>query len=170
MFDHIKSSCSYISCQVCFIHTQQNQFVFIEEILLAHPHLDYQMTSTNFLNISFVYKASLHLWITYLDQWQLISCLRPHITLRPRQNERHFTDDIYRCTFLNENFRILNKTSLKYVPLAILTDNMAALVQIMIGAKPLSEPLFHRLLTHIWVTWPQWVKLTWMKVNASMDK
>ena len=37
-------------------------------------------------------------------------------TLRPRQNGRHFTDDIFKCMFLNENFRILNEISLKYVP------------------------------------------------------
>ena len=25
-------------------------------------------------------------------------------TLRPRQNDRHFPDDIFECIFLNENF------------------------------------------------------------------
>ena len=37
-------------------------------------------------------------------------------TLRPRWNGRHFADDIFKCTSLNENFRILHKISLKYVP------------------------------------------------------
>ena len=45
---------------------------------------------------------------------------------------------------LNENFWILNKISLKYVPLGVI-DNMAALVQIKAwhrpGDKPLSEPM-----------------------------
>ena len=38
----------------------------------------------------------------------------PHIlnTLRPRQNGRHFTDDIFKCIFLYENIWI----SLKFVP------------------------------------------------------
>ena len=50
----------------------------------------------------------------------------PHCvnTLRLRQNGRHFLDDIFKCISLNENFWILNKISLKYVPMA-LTDNMA---------------------------------------------
>ena len=40
-------------------------------------------------------------------------------------------------------------------------NNIPALVQIMAwrrpGDKPLSEPMMVRLLTHICVTWPQWV-------------
>ena len=48
----------------------------------------------------------------------------------PRHNGRHFPEDIFKCIFLRENFWILNKISLKYVP-DDLIDNMAALVQIM---------------------------------------
>ena len=44
----------------------------------------------------------------------------------------------------NENFQILKKVSLKYVPWGLI-DNMEALVQIMAccwaGTKPLSEPM-----------------------------
>ena len=36
-------------------------------------------------------------------------------TLRPRQNGRHFADDIYKCIFLNENVWISIKISLKFV-------------------------------------------------------
>ena len=36
-------------------------------------------------------------------------------TLRPEQNGRHFTDDIFNCNFFNENFRISIKISLKFV-------------------------------------------------------
>ena len=54
------------------------------------------------------------------------------------------TDDIFKRISLNENFQILNKISLKYVPLGLI-DNMAALVWIMAwrrtGDKPLSEPM-----------------------------
>ena len=50
---------------------------------------------------------------------------------------------------------------LKFVPKGPI-NNIPALVQIMAwrrpGAKPLSEPMMVRLLTHIWVTRPQWVK------------
>ena len=35
--------------------------------------------------------------------------------LRPRQNGRHFPDDIFKCIFVNENARISIKISLKFV-------------------------------------------------------
>ena len=82
-------------------------------------------------------------------------------TLRPRQNRRHFADDIFKCIFLNENARISLKISLKFVPM-VRINNIPALVQIMawrrLGAKPLSEPMMVSLLTHICITRPQWVK------------
>ena len=81
-------------------------------------------------------------------------------TLRPRQNGRHFPDDIFKCIFLNENVWIPNKISLKFVPKGSI-NNIPALVQIMAwrrpGDKPLSEPMLVSLLTHICVTRPQWV-------------
>ena len=43
------------------------------------------------------------------------------------QNDRHFTDDIFKCIFLSENVRILVKTSLKFVPQGPI-DNIPALV------------------------------------------
>ena len=82
------------------------------------------------------------------------------ITLRPRQNGRHFADDIFKCIFLNENVWIPNKISLKCVPKGPI-NNIPSLVQIMVwrcpGAKPLSEPMMVSLLTHICVIRPQWV-------------
>ena len=82
-------------------------------------------------------------------------------TLRPRQNGRHFPDDIFKRIFLNENEWILIKISLKFVPKGPINNN-PALVQIMAwrqsGDKPLSEPMMVSLLTHICVTRPQWVK------------
>ena len=81
-------------------------------------------------------------------------------TLRPRQNGRHFADDIFKRIFLNENARISIKISLKFVPKGPI-NNIPALVQIMAwhrtGDKPLSEPMMGSLLTHICVTRPQWV-------------
>ena len=76
-------------------------------------------------------------------------------TLRPRQNGRHFTDDIFKCIFLNENVRIPIKISLKFVPKGQI-NNIRTLVQIMAwrltGDKPLSEPMMVILPTHICVT------------------
>ena len=53
-------------------------------------------------------------------------------------------DAVSKCIFLNENRRILNKISLKFIREGLI-DNMPALVQIMAwcrtGNKPLSEPV-----------------------------
>ena len=82
-------------------------------------------------------------------------------TLRPKQNGRHFADDIFKCIFLNENDWISLTISLKFVPKGPI-NNIPALVQIMawrrLGDKPLSEPMMVSLPTHICVTRPQWVK------------
>ena len=73
-------------------------------------------------------------------------------TFRPRQNGRHFADDIFNSIFLNENVWIPIKISLKFV-LKDPINNIPALVQIMAwrrpGDKPLSEPMIVNLLTHI---------------------
>ena len=87
-----------------------------------------------------------------------VSCSSTHCpsvnTLRPRQDGRHFADDIFTCIFFNENCCILIKFSL---------DNDPSLVQIMAwrrsGDKPLSEPMMISSPTHRCVTRPQWVKL-----------
>ena len=82
-------------------------------------------------------------------------------TLRPRQNGRHFTDHIFKCIFLNKDIWILIDVSLKFVSKCSI-NNISALVQIMAwrrpGNKPLPEPMMVRLLMHICVTRPQWVK------------
>ena len=81
--------------------------------------------------------------------------------LRPRQNGRHFADNIFKCILLNENAWILLKISLKFVR-EVRINNIPALVQIMAWRrsddKPLSEPKMVSLLMHICVTQPQWVK------------
>ena len=65
-------------------------------------------------------------------------------TLRLRQNGRHFTDEVFKCFFLNENFWISNNMSLKCVPQGLI-DNISSLVQVMAycrsGDKPLYEPI-----------------------------
>ena len=94
------------------------------------------------------------------DLW-LVQILPAINTLRPRQNGRHFADDIFKRIFLNDNIWIQIKISLKFVPKGSV-NNIPALVKIMAwrrpGDKPLSEPMMVSLLTHICVTQPQWVK------------
>ena len=83
-------------------------------------------------------------------------------TLRPRQNGRHFPDDIfYKCIFLNENVWISIKISSKFVPSGQV--NIPSLIQIMTwrrpGDRPLSELMMIISLTHISVTRPEWVNI-----------
>ena len=100
-------------------------------------------------------------------------------TLRPRQNGRHFADDIFKCIFLNENVWIQIKISMKFVPMGPI-NNIPSLVQIMAwhgpGDKPLSEPMMVSLMMHICVTQPHWplryveVILQWfLKVILQID-
>ena len=90
-------------------------------------------------------------------------------TFRPRQNGRHFPDDIFKCTFLNGNVRISIKISLKIVPESPI-NNIPALVPIMAwrrsGDKPLAEPIMFNERTHICATRPQWVN----KMNNILNK
>ena len=91
-------------------------------------------------------------------------------TLRPRWNEPHFADDIFKRIYFNENVWISIKISLKFVPKGPI-NNIPALVQIMAwhrsGDKPLSEPMMVSLLTHICVTRPQWVN--WSNIDPDLS-
>ena len=103
----------------------------------------------------FAYSYTVYGAICYLYIWpQWVN------TLRPRQNGRRFANDTFKPIFLNENVQISIKISLKFVP-KVPIDNIPALVQMRawrrLGDKPLSEPMMVCLLTHIYVTRPQWV-------------
>ena len=78
-------------------------------------------------------------------------------TLTPRQNGRHFPDDIFKCIILNENVCTSIKIALKFVPKGPI-NTTSALVEIMAwcwpGDKPLSETMMVSLLMHICITRP----------------
>ena len=76
-------------------------------------------------------------------------------TLRPRQNGHHLPDGIFKCIFLNENAQIFIKVPLTFVPKGP-PHNIPGLVEIM--ARRLPELIMVSLLTHIYITWPQWAK------------
>ena len=54
----------------------------------------------------------------------------PLNSLRPRQNYRHFADDIFKCIFLNENVWISLTISLKFLT-QFWINNITALVEVM---------------------------------------
>ena len=102
-------------------------------------------------------------WCHMHDTRQMFLCLLYSFnTLRPRRNEQHFADDIFKRIFFNGNVWISIKVSLKFVPKGPI-NNIPALVQIMAwrrpGDKPLSEPMMVRSTTHICVTRPQWLNM-----------
>ena len=90
------------------------------------------------------------------------------ITLRPRQNGRHFTE----CIFLNENYCISIQILRKCVSMGPIIT-MLALVQIIAWIptvdKPLSESMMvyfsDAYMRHLWP-----LLLTWFNFNPSMDK
>ena len=67
---------------------------------------------------------TIHSWLFPSSHFKLLN------SLRPRQNRRHFADDIFKCNFLNGNVWILIEISLKFV-LKGPINNITALVQIM---------------------------------------
>ena len=122
--------------------------------------------SSSTTNIAVCYGAYVGIFMDEIFgdiSWVTLETTRSNFfnTLRPRQDGRHFADDIFTCNFFNEKCCILIKFSLKYVRKGPI-DNNAALVQIMAwcrsGDKPISEPMIISLPTHICVTRPQWVK------------
>ena len=72
-------------------------------------------------------------------------------SLRPRQNDRHFTDGIFKFLLMNENIWISPKILLKFVPMVSMS-NIPVLIQIMAwrrpGDKPLCESIVFSLLKH----------------------
>ena len=69
------------------------------------------------------------------------------------QNGCHFAGDIFKCIFMNANFRILIQISLNFVPKGPICSK-SALVHVMpwcrTGAKPLPEPMARSISpTHI---------------------
>ena len=64
----------------------------------------------------------------------------------PRQNERQYADDSFKCIFMNEKFCISIQISLKVVPNGLI-NNELALVQVMAWRRTGDKPLTELLLT-----------------------
>ena len=69
--------------------------------------------------------------VAALSKMQATKELSVFNTLGPRQNERQFTDDIFKCISVNENVWIPIKISLKFDPKGPI-NNIPALVPITI--------------------------------------
>ena len=91
--------------------------------------------------------------------------------MRPRQNRCNCADSIFKCISLNKNALILLTISLTFVS-KVQINNIPGLVQIMAccrpGNKPLSEPMVASFLTHICMTWLQWVNYPCITSDMSL--
>ena len=71
-----------------------------------------------------------------------MSCWKySNIALRPRQNGRHFADDIFKCIFLNEYVWFPIKILLKFVPKRLISNIPALFQKIMAWRRPGYKPL-----------------------------
>ena len=97
-------------------------------------------------------------WITTRAKYQWTHGILMYINIQCCVTGRNFSDDIFKCIFLNENVWIFIKISLMFVPKGLI-NNIPALYHMMAwcmpGDKPLSEPMMVTLSTHLCVTLPQ---------------
>ena len=72
----------------------------------------------------------------YLLKFFLFHLLSPDINmLVSEQSGRHLADDIFKCSFMNENYWIFNENSLKFVLMGVI-ENKSALVHAGNGLAP----------------------------------
>ena len=86
----------------------------------------------------------LNRWDAFGRKAQDINTSEPFSTLRPTQNDHHFSDDILKHIFVNENVGIWIQITVKFFPRSF-DKNNPVLGQIMalrrLADKPLSEPM-----------------------------
>ena len=83
---------------------------------------------------------ALPIWAQHMRQltgWVIISSVN---TLKPKQDGRHFPDDILEWILVNENLWISNKVSLDFIPRDPI-NNIPALFTIMAWHRPGDKPL-----------------------------
>ena len=83
-------------------------------------------------------------------------------TLRPRQNDRHCEDHIFKRIFLIEIYCICIRNSLKYIYVSrVQLSSCQGWFRWCLGAEQATshylKQYWHGLLTHICVTRPQWI-------------
>ena len=123
---------------IFWLKTSLNINTCLFQVVVCHPYDGVQLHSRN----------------------RQMYCANIISTLRPRQNDCRFADDIFEGIFLKEIAWISIRISLKFF-LKGKINKITALVKIMAWRRtvdnPLSEPMMVSLLTHICVTLPQWV-------------
>ena len=98
----------------------------IERVLIFHEEVFQLSWSTNDENAGM---SSLWRHVSVTAS-QITNILTVFSTSRPRQNNSHFPDDIFKCPFFNANVWIPLKISPKFVPEVRINRNIPTLVQI----------------------------------------
>ena len=116
--------------------------------LIAWPFVTLRENWANNPHLAFV-------WMRSEPHYHLLG-----YTLKPRQDGRHFSDDIVKSIFLYGNYCILIPFPKWCIPKGPIEYKLT-FVELMAWRrtcdKLLSEKWWHSFLTHIRVTWPQWV-------------
>ena len=117
--------------------TSMNGSTAVLQLLKHSPYhslaLYHHISCLNFIIFIYLY-LSIYTWSFQVAQGgvslHLISSTNEFNTLRPRQNGRHFPDDIFKWIFLNENVWISIEIPVKFVPKGQI-NNIPAFFQIM---------------------------------------
>ena len=83
-----------------------NAYRTTKEICI-HKHQQWQVLHLEIVLLTCWSNAQIYIYIYIYSVHVSVMCVN---TLRPRQNGRHFADDIFKCIFLNENVWIRNFT------------------------------------------------------------
>ena len=106
---------------------------------------------------SYMWFSAISYWNRFLAITEATILYNQFNSLRPRQNKRHFADDVFKCNFLNENVWIPVEISLKFLPKGPI-NNTPTLVQIMAWCRICDKPLSEPMITQFNDAYMQWVK------------
>ena len=120
----------------------------VTQIKHSQTHIKYTMRTTSTEKLicarnTIVFRAQVKRTLM-LNESQFVGKVLAEVitiinTFRPRQNGRHFPDDIFKWIFFNENVWMSIKISLKFVSQGPI-NNKPALVQIMAWRRPGDKP------------------------------
>ena len=114
-------------------------FIWFEKVIISPSNFIWNGCRKDQL-MRLLYRKLLCAWTHFTNMFN---------SLRPRQNGRHFADDIFIYIFLNENIWISIKISLKFVPKGPI-NNIPALVQIRAWHRPGDKPLSELIMASFW--------------------
>ena len=97
---------------------------FFHGVSALHPMCTSITNTSNYCEVYAMWEATCE--TTYSQHPLVITVIGPDITSSSHgQNGRHFADNVFKRTFLNEKVRFLTKISLKFVPKGSIDNNPA---------------------------------------------